>query len=141
MPPKGRRGGAKIKRRVTQVIRWYQVIASSYFFWRLRLRKVFRGFFVTFLNCPCYKTPKKAIKKSNKTAEGGGGGGGGKKSHILCDELKWIFWEKKRLFCRVFELPLLRNAQKRDKKNQGKKLPFSFYAWFLLFLLRASCWL
>jgi hypothetical protein len=42
----------------------------------------------------------------------------GEKSHILCDEPRWIMdffkWGKKNY--RVFELPLLRNARKQDKK-------------------------
>jgi hypothetical protein len=66
-------------------------------------------FLIAFLNCPCYETPKKRDKKkSSKTTREKKNAGGGK--HIFCDEPRWIFV----IFCRVFELPFLRKAQKRD---------------------------
>jgi hypothetical protein len=55
-----------------------------------------------------YETPKNAIKKKSNTTEGEGEKNVGKKSRIFCDEPRRTFPEKNR----VFELPLLRNAQK-----------------------------
>jgi hypothetical protein len=68
------------------------------------------------LNSPCYETPKNAIKKSNKTTEGKRKKTEGKKSRIFCNEPRWIFSKK----FRVFELPLLRNAQKTPLKKSIK---------------------
>jgi hypothetical protein len=44
---------------------------------------------------------------------------GGKKSRIFCDEPRWTC--SKKSFFRVFELPLLRNAQKTPLKKIDKK--------------------
>jgi hypothetical protein len=81
--------------------------------------KISAIFFIAFLKPPCYETPKNVIKKIEQKK-----GGGrekkteGKKADFFCDEpARWTFWEKK--VFRVFEVPLLRNAQKRDKKNMG----------------------
>jgi hypothetical protein len=64
-----------------------------------------RDFFIAFLNSPCYETPKNAVKKkSNKTTEGG------KKR------------DPEKSFFRVFELPLLRNAQKTPFTKIDKKV-------------------
>jgi hypothetical protein len=59
---------------------------------------------------------KRDKKKSNKTTEGGEKKNGGKKTRIFCDEPRWIF----SIFFRVFELPLLRNAQKNAVKKSIK---------------------
>jgi hypothetical protein len=74
-------------------------------------RWVFGIFLIAFFNSPCYETPKNAIKKnSSKTTEGGG-----KKT----EEKTPTFFVMSPdgflgfVFC-VFELPLLRNAQKLD---------------------------
>jgi hypothetical protein len=75
-----------------------------------------RFFLIAFLNPPCYETPKNSIKKSDKTTEGGNKTKkeeGGTNSRIFCDEPKWTFSERN---VRVFELPLLRNAQKTPVK-------------------------
>jgi hypothetical protein len=69
------------------------------------------------LNSPCYETPKNAIKKIEQNNRGRKKTGGNK-NHIFCDEPRWIFWKKTGF--RVFELPLLRNAQKRDKNIKKK---------------------
>jgi hypothetical protein len=75
---------------------------------------------MAFLNSPCHETPKNAIKKkSNKTTEGEKKKNGGKKSRIFCDEPRWTF--SKKSFFRVFELPLLQNAQKTPLKKIDKK--------------------
>jgi hypothetical protein len=74
---------------------------SKYFFWRLRFC------FIAFLNSPCCETPEYAIKKIEQNNRGRGGG------------------RRKKVFFfnyRVFELPFLRNAQKRDKKIDEKIL-------------------
>jgi hypothetical protein len=64
-------------------------------------------------NSPCYETPKNAMKNRAKKSEGEKNGG--KNPHIflmsLDEEKKCL---GKMFFFRVFELPLLRNAQKRD---------------------------
>jgi hypothetical protein len=52
------------------------------------------------------KRDKKKIEQNNRGVKKKNGG---KKSRIFCDEPRWIFSEN--LFFRVFELPLLRNAQ------------------------------
>jgi hypothetical protein len=56
-------------------------------------------------------------KKSSKTTGGEKKQNGGTKSHLFCDELRWIFWG---FVFRVFDLPCLRNAQKRDKTKPRK---------------------
>jgi hypothetical protein len=69
-----------------------------------------RFFFIAFLNSPCYETPKNAIKtKSNKTTGGKKKKTEGKKAAFFV--MSPDGFRKKRFF-RVFELPLLRNAQK-----------------------------
>jgi hypothetical protein len=73
----------------------------------LEAEEIFARFFlIAFLNSPSYETPKNAIKKIEQHNHNRGRKkkNGGKKSHIFCDEPKFCF--------RVFELPLLRNAQK-----------------------------
>jgi hypothetical protein len=64
------------------------------------------------LNSPCYKTPKNAIIVFEQREKKNGG----KNSHIFCNEPRWI---KKKVS--VFELPVLRNFQKGDKKKTKKK--------------------
>jgi hypothetical protein len=72
---------------------------------------------MAFLNSPCYETPKNAIKKNRtKPTEGEEKKTGGKKSRIFCDEPRW----EKKFFFRVFELPLLQNAQKTPLKKSIK---------------------
>jgi hypothetical protein len=101
---------------------------SNYCFWLLGAKGIFAGFFfIAFLNSPCYETPKNAIeKKSNQTTEGEKTTKqktDEKKGHIFCDEPRWNFVEKS--FFRVFELLLLRNAQKRvSKKNRASNYLF-----------------
>jgi hypothetical protein len=71
--------------------------------------------FFHLFNYSCYKPPKNAIKKLAKTSrEGGGGKYGRKEATFVCDE-------PRHFSSRVFELSLLRNAQKRDKKNKEEK--------------------
>jgi hypothetical protein len=55
---------------------------SNYFFWELR--RFSRGFFIAFLNSPCYETPKNASNKIN----------GRKKRHIFCDDPDGFFGKK-----------------------------------------------
>jgi hypothetical protein len=59
-----------------------------------------------------------------------------KRPHFLCfvmsDEPRWIFAKKRFCFCRVFELPFLRNAQKHaikkiDDKIKIKQVPSLFW--------------
>jgi hypothetical protein len=76
-------------------------------------------FFIAFLNSPCYDTPKNAIKKIEQNNRGFKKKNGGKKAAFFCDEPRWIFSEI--FFFRVFELPLLRNAQKTPFKKIDKK--------------------
>jgi hypothetical protein len=60
------------------------------------------------------KRDKKKIEQNNR---GRRKKNGGKKSRIFCDEPRWTF----SIFCfRVFELPLLRNAQKTPLKKIDK---------------------
>jgi hypothetical protein len=74
---------------------------------------------MAFFNSPCHETPKNAIKKNRtkqpreekKTEE--------KKSAFFVMSREWTFSEKS--FFRVFELPLLRNAQKNARKKNDKK--------------------
>ena len=72
----------------------------------------FFGVFV-FLGSSCRETAKNAIKKNRweKTT--------GKKFFFLNFFRPKVFdmYFPKKVFCGVFELPLLRNAQKRHKKN------------------------
>jgi hypothetical protein len=74
---------------------------------------------MAFLNSPCHETPKNAIKKieqnnrgrkKKKTEE--------KKAAFFCDEPRWTFSTKS--FFLVFEIPLLRNAQKTPLKKSIK---------------------
>jgi hypothetical protein len=72
---------------------WAEATQVSNYFFR-RLRKNFRNFgFIAFFNSPCYETPKNAIKKTTET-----------KATFFVISPHDPF--------RVFELPLLRNAQK-----------------------------
>jgi hypothetical protein len=66
-----------------------------------------RFFLIAFFNSPCYETPKTAIKQIEQNNRGRKKNGGTK--NIFCDE-------PRKKFCRVFELPLLRNAQNAIKK-------------------------
>jgi hypothetical protein len=70
------------------------------------------------LNSPCYETPKNAIKKNRTKQPREKKKTEGKKSRVFCDEPRWAFSGKS--FFRVFELPLLRNAQKTPKKKSIK---------------------
>jgi hypothetical protein len=73
-------------------------------------RDLFYRFFELPLLQPCYETPKNAItKKSSKTTEGGGEKNGEKKATFFVMSRDGLFFRKK--IYRVFELPLLRNAQ------------------------------
>jgi hypothetical protein len=71
-----------------------------------------RFFLIAFLNSPCYETPKNAIKKTEPNNQG---------------EFKNATWAVMspdgffRFVFRVFELPLLRNAQKNVLKKSMKK--------------------
>jgi hypothetical protein len=82
-----------------------------------------RFFLIAFLNSPCYETPKKRDKKKIVQNNRGIKQTGEKKSHIFCDELRWIVF-KTMLFFSCFLTPLvpLRNAQKREK--QKPMIPF-----------------
>jgi hypothetical protein len=73
-------------------------------------------FFIAFLNSPCYKTPKNAIKtnRAKQPREGGKKRRGEKKNIFVMSPD--VFFSP-----RVFELLLLRNAQKRDKTKPTKK--------------------
>jgi hypothetical protein len=76
-------------------------------------------FLIAFLNSPCYETPKKRDKtnrakqprEEKKTEE--------KKAIFFVMSPDGFFLKKK---CRVFEPPLLRNAQKRDNKSIKNRL-------------------
>jgi hypothetical protein len=69
---------------------------------------------------------------------------------LFCDEPRWICFEKS--FKHVFELPLLRNAQKRDQKNLFKKTeekktyffvmsPGGFVSWkTIIMFLNSPCY-
>jgi hypothetical protein len=70
-----------------------------------------RFFFITFLNCPCYETPKNAIKKNRtKQPKEGEKKLRKKKAAFFVMSRDGIFSGGKKN--RVLELPLLRNAQK-----------------------------
>jgi hypothetical protein len=70
---------------------------------------------------PCYETPKNAIKKNEQNNRGRKKQkNGGKKTPFFVMSPRWIF--PKNVFYHVFELPLLRNSQKRDKTNRAKQL-------------------
>jgi hypothetical protein len=72
-----------------------------------------RFFFMAFLNSPCHETPKNAIKKIEQNNRGRRKKNGEKKAAFF-DEPRWTF---SNFFFRVFELPLLRNAQKTPLKK------------------------
>jgi hypothetical protein len=89
---------------------------SESFFWRLQ--KNFRDFFIAFLNSPCYETPKNAIKKNRaKQPREGEKETEGEKTTFFVMSPDGFFGGN----CRVFELPLLRNAQKTRLKKRDKK--------------------
>jgi hypothetical protein len=74
-----------------------------------------------FFNSPCYETPKNAVKKiSNKTTEGGKKKRREKKAAFFVMSPDDFFRET--VFFRVFELSLLRNAQKTPYNKIDKKI-------------------
>jgi hypothetical protein len=83
----------------------------------LKAEEIFaRFFFIAFLNSPCCETPKNAIKKNrtpNETNRGREKKNGRKKAAFFVMSPDGLF--------RVFELPLLRNAQKTPQKKIDKK--------------------
>jgi hypothetical protein len=68
-----------------------------------------RFFFVAFFNSPCYETPKNAIKKTEQNQPREKTKTEGKKAAFFVMSPDGLFREK--VFFRVFELPLLQNAQ------------------------------
>jgi hypothetical protein len=71
-----------------------------------------RFFLIAFLNSPCYETPKNAIKKIEQNNRGRKKKTEEKKPTSFVMSPDGVLW----FLFRVFEIPLLRNAQKRDKK-------------------------
>jgi hypothetical protein len=73
-------------------------------------------FFYRVFELPLLRNAQKRVKKNERNIRGRKNKTEGK-GHIFVDEPRWTFL-KKVLANRVSELPLLRNAQKRDKKSR-----------------------
>jgi hypothetical protein len=97
-------GAPQKKKKATQI--------SEYFFWKLR--RFSRDFFNRVFEPLFTKTPKNAIKK-NRTKQPREKK---EKKRIFCDEPTWIF----SIVFHVFELPLLRNAQKTPLKKNREQI-------------------